>query len=44
MHAECGENMDTWVVGQKPIAVHQPSLPEPAKKALGGEVRSFNLL
>lgn len=30
--------MDAWVVGKKPIAVHQPSLPESTKKTLGGEV------
>ena len=38
LQAEVGENMDTWVVGKKPIAVYQPSLPESAKKSLGGEV------
>lgn len=44
LQAECGENMDTWIVGTKPIAVHQPSLPEPTKKALGGDVRACDLL
>ena len=38
LQAEVGENMDTWVVGKKPIAVYQPPLPESAKKSLGGEV------
>ena len=38
LQAECGENMDTWIVSPKPIAVHQPSLPEATKKSLGGDV------
>ncbi|KAH9946340.1 39S mitochondrial ribosomal protein L46-domain-containing protein [Epithele typhae] len=25
LYAECGENMDAWMVGRKPIAMHQPS-------------------
>ncbi|KAI0637247.1 39S mitochondrial ribosomal protein L46-domain-containing protein [Trametes polyzona] len=43
LEAECGVNMDTWIVGKKPIAVHQPSLPESTKKALGGELYMFFL-
>ncbi|KAI0781208.1 39S mitochondrial ribosomal protein L46-domain-containing protein [Trametes elegans] len=43
LEAECGVNLDTWIVGKKPIAVHQPSLPESAKKALGGELYTFFL-
>lgn len=38
LEAECGINMDTWIVGKKPVAVHRPSLPESTKKSLGGEV------
>ncbi|KAI0670644.1 39S mitochondrial ribosomal protein L46-domain-containing protein [Trametes maxima] len=43
LQAECGVNMDTWIVGKKPIAVYQPSLPESTKKALGGEAYTFFL-
>ncbi|KAJ8488285.1 hypothetical protein ONZ51_g3646 [Trametes cubensis] len=43
LQAECGVNMDTWIVGKKPIAVYQPSLPESTKKALGGELYTFFL-
>ncbi|KAI0747862.1 39S mitochondrial ribosomal protein L46-domain-containing protein [Daedaleopsis nitida] len=43
LHAECGENMDTWIVGQKPIAVHQSPLPESPQRALGGELYTFFL-
>ncbi|RDX42690.1 hypothetical protein OH76DRAFT_1410951 [Lentinus brumalis] len=42
--AECGENMDTWIVGKKPIAVHQAPLSESVKKSLGGaELYTFFL-
>ncbi|EIW60631.1 mitochondrial 54S ribosomal protein YmL17/YmL30 [Trametes versicolor FP-101664 SS1] len=43
LEAECGINMDAWVVGKKPIAVYQPSLPESTKKTLGGELYTFFL-
>ncbi|KAI0822610.1 39S mitochondrial ribosomal protein L46-domain-containing protein [Trametes gibbosa] len=43
LEAECGINMDTWIVGKKPIAVHQPSLSESTKKTLGGEMYTFFL-
>ncbi|KAI0371762.1 hypothetical protein BV20DRAFT_965034 [Pilatotrama ljubarskyi] len=43
LQAECGINMDTWIVGKKPIAVYQPSLPESTKKSLGGELYTFFL-
>ncbi|OSD02801.1 hypothetical protein PYCCODRAFT_1452020 [Trametes coccinea BRFM310] len=43
LQAECGVNMDTWIVGKKPIAVYQPSLPESVKKTLGGELYTFFL-
>ena len=33
--------MDTWIVGKKPLAVHQAPLSESAKKSLGGEEVRF---
>lgn len=30
LHAECGENMDTWIVSRNPIGVYKPSQPDPA--------------
>ncbi|TBU28895.1 39S mitochondrial ribosomal protein L46-domain-containing protein [Dichomitus squalens] len=43
LQAEVGENMDTWVVGKKPIAVYQPSLPKSTTNSLGGELYTFFL-
>ncbi|KAF8894442.1 39S mitochondrial ribosomal protein L46-domain-containing protein [Infundibulicybe gibba] len=29
LHAECGENMDTWIVSRNPVGVYKPALPNP---------------
>jgi hypothetical protein len=42
LHAECGENMDTWIVSRNPTGVYKPPQSDPGAPEVSPEFMEFD--